>query len=88
MVGFAGVDVPPELRSLAREFDLGGVSLFGRNVQEPGQVADLVHQLRQLGTEQPPWIAVDQEGGRVARLRRPFTEWPPMATLGRRGDVA
>jgi len=88
MLGFSGVDVPPELRSLAREFDLGGVILFGRNVQAPEQVADLVHQLRQLGNEQPPWIAVDQEGGRVARLRRPFTEWPPMATLGRRGDVA
>ncbi len=88
MVGFAGVDVPPELRSLAREFDLGGVVLFGRNVQAPEQVADLVHQLRQLGAGQPPWMAVDQEGGRVARLRRPFTEWPPMATLGRRNDVA
>jgi beta-N-acetylhexosaminidase len=30
---------------------------------------------------------VDQEGGRVARLKAPFTEWPPMATLGRSGDV-
>ena len=59
MLGFSGVDVPPELRSLAREFDLGGVILFGRNVQAPEQVADLVHQLRQLGSEQPPWIAVD-----------------------------
>jgi beta-N-acetylhexosaminidase len=87
MVGFAGLDVPPELRSLAREFDLGGVILFARNVDAPEQVADLVHGLRQLGGEQPPWIAVDQEGGRVARLRKPFTEWPPMATLGRSGDV-
>ncbi len=88
MVGFAGADVPAELRSLAREFDLGGVILFGRNVQAPEQVADLVLQLRQLGEREPPWIAVDQEGGRVARLRAPFTVWPPMATLGRRGDVA
>ncbi len=86
MVGFAGLDIPPELRSLARDFDLGGVILFKRNVEEPAQVAELVHELRQLGREQPPWIAVDQEGGRVARLRAPFTEWPPMATLGRAGD--
>ncbi len=87
MVGFDGRTVPPELRSLAREFDLGGVILFARNVEAPEQVAELVQDLRQLGGEQPPWIAVDQEGGRVARLRRPFTEWPPMATLGRSGDV-
>ncbi len=87
MVGFNGFDVPAELRSLAREFELGGVVLFKRNVQAPEQVAELVHDLRRLGHEQPPWIAVDQEGGRVARLRSPFTEWPPMATLGRAGDV-
>ena len=38
--------------------------------------------------ELPAWVSVDQEGGRVARLKAPFTEWPPMATLGRSGDVA
>ncbi|HUU34385.1 MAG TPA: beta-N-acetylhexosaminidase, partial [Vicinamibacterales bacterium] len=31
----------------------------------------------------PAWVSVDQEGGRVARLKAPFTVWPPMATLGR-----
>jgi beta-N-acetylhexosaminidase len=79
--------IPVELRSLAREFQLGGVTLFGRNIEAPEQVAELSHDLQALASDLPLWIAVDQEGGRVARLKAPFTEWPPMAVLGRSGDV-
>jgi beta-N-acetylhexosaminidase len=78
--------ITPEMRSLAREFQLGGVTLFKRNIEAPEQVAELNHDLQSLSSELPLWVAVDQEGGRVARLRAPFTEWPPMATLGRSGD--
>jgi beta-N-acetylhexosaminidase len=83
-----GVTIPSELRSLAREFGLGGVILFARNIEVPEQVAELAHDLQSLAGELPLWVSVDQEGGRVARLRAPFTEWPPMATLGRSGDAA
>ena len=80
---FAGTDVPPEMRSLAREFDLGGITFFGRlgNIESPEQVAGLSFDVRSLGMELPAWVGIDQEGGRVARLRSPFTEWPPMAEL-------
>jgi beta-N-acetylhexosaminidase len=88
IVGFEGTTLPAELRSLARRFDLGGVILFARNVQAPEQVADLAHDVQQLSRDLPLWVSIDQEGGRVARLRAPFTEWPPMATLGRSGDEA
>ena len=83
-----GTGIPPELRALAREFQLGGVILFARNIESPAQVADLsreVQTLAPLGSP-PLWVSVDQEGGRVARLRAPFTEWPPMAALGRSDD--
>ena len=85
---FPSTTVPAELRSLAREFGLGGVILFVRNIEAPEQVAELAHDVQSLAGELPLWVSVDQEGGRVARLRAPFTEWPPMATLGRSGDVA
>jgi beta-N-acetylhexosaminidase len=86
---FAGPDVPVEMRALAREFDLGGITFFGRlgNIESPEQVAGLSHDVRSLGTELPAWVGIDQEGGRVARLRSPFTEWPPMAVLGRSNDA-
>jgi beta-N-acetylhexosaminidase len=86
IAGFAGHAIPADLKSLAREFDLGGIILFARNVAEPAQVADLSREAQELARDVPLWVSVDQEGGRVARLKRPFTVWPPMMTLGRSGD--
>ncbi|MCC7125124.1 MAG: beta-N-acetylhexosaminidase [Acidobacteria bacterium] len=83
---FPGRTVPADLRALAREFDLGGVILFSRNVEAPEQVSEVAAEAEMLGRELPAWVSVDQEGGRVARLKAPFTEWPPMATLGRAGS--
>jgi beta-N-acetylhexosaminidase len=87
MIGFAGYSVPQDVRLLAREFDLGGVVLFARNVEAPEQVAELARAVAELADELPLWVATDQEGGRVARLKEPFTVWPPMMTLGRSGDA-
>jgi beta-N-acetylhexosaminidase len=78
------------MRSLAREFDLGGVTFFSRlgNIESPEQVAGLAFDVKSLGREIPAWVGIDQEGGRVARLKSPFTVWPPMAVLGRSDDPA
>lgn len=86
IAGFAGHSIPADLKSLAQEFDLGGVIFFARNIQEPEQVAELSREAMDLTIELPLWVSTDQEGGRVARLKSPFTEWPPMITLGRSGD--
>ncbi len=86
IAGFAGHSIPSDLRSLAREFDLGGIILFARNVEAPDQVAEIAREAQTLAQELPLWVSVDQEGGRVARLKAPFTVWPPMMTLGRSGD--
>jgi beta-N-acetylhexosaminidase len=88
IAGFGGHSIPPDLKALAREFDLGGVIFFARNVESPEQVAELSREAQSLARELPLWVSVDQEGGRVARLKSPFTEWPPMLTLGRSGDEA
>jgi beta-N-acetylhexosaminidase len=85
---FAGPTLPAELRSLAREFGLGGAILFSRNVEAPEQVAEVAWEIEALDSHLPAWVSVDQEGGRVARLKEPFTRWPPMAVLGRAGSEA
>src|SRR5918995_6175260 len=88
IAGFAGHSIPVDLKALAREFDLGGVIFFARNIESPEQVAELSREAGELARELPLWISVDQEGGRVARLKEPFTRWPPMAVLGRSGSDA
>ncbi len=85
---FKGTSVPPEWRSLARDFDVGGAILFSRNLEAPEQVSEVAMEIEALGGSMPAWVSVDQEGGRVARLKEPFTRWPPMSTLGRAGSEA
>jgi beta-N-acetylhexosaminidase len=90
MVGFEGLTASADVKALVREFGVGGVVLFARNVAEPEQVAELVRELqsaaRDAGHEAPLLVAVDQEGGRVARLREPWTVWPAARALGRLGS--
>ncbi len=86
VVGFPGTGPDAEVKALIDE-GVGGVILFKRNIDTPQQVADLVQTLKRRAGR-PLLAAVDQEGGRVARLRgAPFTTLPPMRDFGRRGDV-
>ncbi|MBB85299.1 MAG: beta-N-acetylhexosaminidase [Deltaproteobacteria bacterium] len=84
-VGYPGLEIPDDLAALVREGRVGGVILFKRNVGDPGQVRRVVAELHSLAPDDAPLVvALDQEGGRVQRLRAPWTEWPPMRALGRR----
>jgi beta-N-acetylhexosaminidase len=86
--GFQGTEVPEDLAALLRQGRVGGVVLFARNLRDPGQVRGLVAELHALApSEAPLCVAIDQEGGRVQRLRAPWTEWPPMRRLGERDDL-
>ncbi len=84
MVGFEGTAVTPELATWMETYGWGGVILFGRNVETPAQLHRLIHGL-QTGWRRgamPLLIAIDQEGGRVARLKAPFTAFPSAARMG------
>jgi beta-N-acetylhexosaminidase len=85
-VGFHGKALTPELeRLLAR--GVGGVILFSRNVGSPRDVLELTRALkREAG--RPLVVSVDQEGGKVARLRDGFTPLPPFRALGTTRDPA
>jgi len=85
-VGFHGTSPSAEVLDLVRR-GVYGVVLFGRNVESAEQVAELVAALKRAA-RRPLLVSIDQEGGRVARLRSPqgFTELPPMRALGAARD--
>jgi beta-N-acetylhexosaminidase len=87
IIGFDGLTASDDVRRLIRDFAVGHVILFARNVEKPAQVADLVRELqdvaRRAGHDTPLMVSVDQEGGRVARMKDPWTTWPPLRALGR-----
>ena len=82
--------LPPELQSRLDRDALGGIILFKRNLGALTETAALIDQAnrhaRNAGTASP-LIAIDQEGGRVARLGAPFLRLPPMRKLGERDDL-
>jgi beta-N-acetylhexosaminidase len=66
---------------------VGGVVMFARNVGTAAEVAALSSALKQRAGDRPLILGVDQEGGRVQRLREGFTDMPPMRALGSIGDA-
>jgi len=79
MVGFDGIELNAELKFLISTLKVGGVILFSRNLTDPVQIKNLCVSMQSYAgsCEQPPLlIAIDQEGGQVARLKEPFTQFP------------
>jgi beta-N-acetylhexosaminidase len=89
IVGFDGTEATPRLKRLIQKERIGGVILFSRNIESPRQLTALTATLRKWagssdhgGDRGGLLIGIDQEGGRVQRLPKPFTQWPPVSRLG------
>ena len=78
MVGFEGTHFNSDLEFMISTLKVGGLILFAQNIVDPDQVRDLCStaQAHAKASNQPPLlISIDQEGGKVARLKAPFTEF-------------
>lgn len=84
-VGFTGDSVADAPLDALRAFGPGAIVLFARNIGRPGDVRALVTALRRIA-ETPPLIAIDQEGGRVARIREGVAQLPAAMAVGATGD--
>ena len=84
--GFEGRESSQALETFVHERNPGGLILFARNLGSPEEVAALTAAL-QTASPTSLFIAIDQEGGRVARLGLPFTQWPSPSAVGAVGSV-
>src|SRR5450432_210031 len=86
LIGVPGTELDAETARTFREIQPGGFILFGRNIRTPSQLRKLIDDLRGLG-EIEPIITIDQEGGRVSRLKLIGNEPPNAQQLRDKGDV-
>ena len=87
--GLAGTELTPDERDFFREAEPAGFILFGRNCENPQQLRALTDDLRALLGRDRLLVSIDQEGGRVARLRPPhWSAYPAGAAFSKLYDIA
>lgn len=87
LISISGTTLSAAKRRMLEKGEIGGVVLFGPNIRSRDQVRELIRDI-QSASPFPVWIAVDQEGGFVQRLRAEhgFRNLPPAAALGEKND--
>ena len=86
MTGVPGKELDAETARLFRRVQPGAFIIFGRNLQSAAQLRKLIDDLRDL-SDIEPIITIDQEGGRVSRLRRIGNEPPNAQQLRDKNDI-
>ncbi|MEA2061358.1 MAG: glycoside hydrolase family 3 N-terminal domain-containing protein [Thermodesulfobacteriota bacterium] len=80
MAGFDGTEFNDDIKYLIKDLKIGGLILFSQNIKTPEQTKKLCTSAQEFAMDQglfPLFLAIDQEGGNVARLKKPyFTEFP------------
>lgn len=86
LIGISGGSLTSEEKKFIVDNNVSGVVLFARNCIEPKQIRELCAEIQslrhQMADKAPLFIGIDMEGGRVHRLKAPFTQWPPLKMIG------
>jgi beta-N-acetylhexosaminidase len=90
MVGFNGLELTKNLMYFIDTLKVGGIILFSRNIVSPGQLKDMCTSIKEYAAslgQPPPFIAIDQEGGVVSRLKEPFTRFEGNPAIQNHADA-
>ena len=87
IVGFSGQEPPGPFLNFLAEEQIGGVILFAENCPTHNVTAENIVRIRAQYRETPPFVAIDQEGGRVTRLKGAPAEFRSAASYGAEGTV-
>lgn len=86
LIGVSGHVLTETEKKFIVENNISGVVLFSRNLSTPEQIRNLCAEIQALRhktiSKAPLFIGIDMEGGRVHRLKNPFTQWPPLKLIG------
>jgi len=82
ILGISGKKLTEEEGHFLEQENIGGVIFFKHNYESPAQIAELVNSIQEKRQEDPLFISLDHEGGRVIRFGPPFTQFPAMNKVG------
>ncbi len=83
LCGISGTSLLEDERKFLQEENIGGVILFAQNYEDPAQLSELINEIQACRDEYPLFISVDNEGGRVFRFKKQFTNFPAMGALAK-----
>jgi len=88
MIGVRGKEINDDSRYLLNEYHMGGIIFFDRNMQAQEQVRKFTEDLQKNSNEKVPlFIAMDEEGGRVVRMKNALIPPPSQQEIGQSGDI-
>ena len=89
LVGVHGTEINDDIRFILNQYHYGGIIFFDRNMENKAQVKKFVDEINAAANQKVPlFIALDEEGGRVARMKHDLQVMPSQKEIGETGDVA
>ncbi|RLA63235.1 MAG: beta-N-acetylhexosaminidase [Epsilonproteobacteria bacterium] len=82
ITGISGTTLTLDEKKFLKDEMIGGVILFSKNFESPQQLCELTREIQSLKKEDPFFISVDHEGGRIIRFKKFFTQFPSMLSIG------